>query len=129
MHTDKSEDTGMGLRVRSAGSFHGFRVSQRDMNNYLEKFSVGFAPLSPPYTPFHGFRVSRRDVKSCYEKLQLFMISGVPVGHEMLRYISFSLFGKGGFESGYAVSCSVTDKIWVFRQTRTRTIYGRGKGL
>ncbi|MGO9371374.1 MAG: hypothetical protein ACLQBD_04640 [Syntrophobacteraceae bacterium] len=31
----------------------------------FRKISVGFAALSPPYTPFHGFRVSRRDIKSC----------------------------------------------------------------
>ena len=37
MHTDKSEDTGMGLHIRSAGSFHGFRVSRRDVKSCLEK--------------------------------------------------------------------------------------------
>ena len=37
MTTDKSEETGMGLLVRSAGSFHGFRVSERDMNYCFEK--------------------------------------------------------------------------------------------
>ena len=37
MHTDKSEDTGMGLHIRSAGSFLGFRVSRRDVRSCLEK--------------------------------------------------------------------------------------------
>jgi hypothetical protein len=31
---DKSEDTGMGSHVRSAGSFHGFRVAWRDVINF-----------------------------------------------------------------------------------------------
>ena len=39
MHTDKSEETGMSLHVRSAGSFHGFRVSRRDMSYCIESFS------------------------------------------------------------------------------------------
>jgi hypothetical protein len=57
--------------------------------------SVGFAALSPPYTPFHDFAVSLRDVKSCYEKAthkgldygsvrRLFMVWGVPEGREKL---------------------------------------------
>ena len=37
MTTDKSEETGMGLHVRSAGSFLGFRVSRRDVKSCFEK--------------------------------------------------------------------------------------------
>ena len=61
MHTDKSEDTGMSLHVRSAGSFHGFGVASKGHEKLLRKVFGGHSlPLGPPY----GFTV-------------LFMVSGM----------------------------------------------------
>ena len=56
MHTDKSEDTGMGLHIRSAGSFHGFRVSRRDMRYCFEKFfhAERFDNFKNPVARFEG---------------------------------------------------------------------------
>jgi hypothetical protein len=49
MTTDKSEETGMGLLVRSAGSFHGFRVSRGDINNYFENCLETFYRLTASF--------------------------------------------------------------------------------
>ena len=66
-----------------ATSFHGFRVSRRDVESCYEKtrwprsgMKTPFVapetppwetalPFSPPYGSFHGFRVSRRDMRYC----------------------------------------------------------------
>jgi hypothetical protein len=64
--TDKSEDTGMGLHVGSAGSFHGFRVTRRDVKSCLEKLFGGLRCRSAH--PTRLFMVSgcpKRDMNNC----------------------------------------------------------------
>jgi hypothetical protein len=79
-----------------------FDVEEREEvpmgHKLLRKELMGCAVLHPSYGSFHGFRVSLRDVKSCYEKAthkgldygsvrRLFMVWGVPQGHEVPRWM------------------------------------------